>query len=84
MDDTSKTQKENESYGKWEQGASLALRQIHEHKESYTSGSRTSSVDLRFWSFSIMPAASSSMGFSFSAFFFESVETEMTQERDQK
>ena len=27
MDDTSKTQKENESYGKWEQGASLALRQ---------------------------------------------------------
>ena len=25
MDDTSKTQKENESYGKWEQGASRAI-----------------------------------------------------------
>ena len=34
MDDTSKTQKENESYGKWEQGASLALRQWgSEHKQ---------------------------------------------------
>ena len=34
MDDTSKTQKENESYGKWEQGASLALRQGgSEHKQ---------------------------------------------------
>ena len=43
---------------------------------------------LRFRSFSIKPvesARSSSIGFSFSAFFFcESVETEMTQERDQK
>ena len=42
---------------------------------------------LRFRSFSIKPvesARSSSIGFSFSAFFFESVETEMTQERDQR
>ena len=43
---------------------------------------------LRFRSFSslwiVESARSSSIGFSFSAFFCESVETEMTQERDQK
>ena len=58
-------------------------------RESYTSGSPTPSVaqSLRFRSFSIKPVEStrsSSIGFSFSAFFCGFVETEMTQERDQK
>ena len=65
------------------------LKKANPATESYTSGFRTPSVDLhvRFRSFSIKPVEStrsSSIGFSFSAFFGESVETEMTQERDQK
>ena len=63
--------------------ANECLKKANPRTESYTSGSRTPSVDLRFRSFSIKPvesARSSSIGF----FFCESVETEMTQERDQK
>ena len=52
--------------------ANACLKKANPRTESYTSGSRTPSVDLRFRSFSIKPvesARSSSIGFSFSAFF---------------
>ena len=56
IDDTAKTQTENESYGKWEQGVSLALTQWgNEHKQKTplrtktTSEVGTISEDNRQW-----------------------------------